>query len=92
MHLTIRTGSFHCQLDEAIKGGIMRDQTRNIETFKLGAARLNEFEFHKHQGEMSEHITSTEEQSRDGVKTRKERVAQLTKQAHEKVLRRKKRR
>jgi len=92
MHLTIRTGSFHCQLDETIKGDIMRDQTRNIETFKVGAARLNEFEFHKHQGEMSEHTTPTEEQAKDELRTRKERVAQLTKQAHEKVLRRKKRR
>ena len=70
----------------------MRDQTRNIETFKVGAARLNEFEFHKHQGEMSEHNTAGEEQTRDELGTRKERVAQLTRQAHEKVLRRKKRR
>jgi hypothetical protein len=34
----------------------MKDQTRNIETFKVGAgAKMNEFDFHKHQGEMHEH-------------------------------------
>jgi hypothetical protein len=33
----------------------MKDQTRNIETFKVGATRVNEFDFHKHQGEMHEH-------------------------------------
>ena len=34
----------------------MKGQTRNIETFKVGAgARVNEFDFHKHQEEMQEH-------------------------------------
>jgi hypothetical protein len=33
----------------------MKDQTRNIETFKVGATRINEFDFHKHQREMHEH-------------------------------------
>ncbi len=33
------------------EGGIMRGQTRNIETFKVGTgARMNEFDFHKHSG------------------------------------------
>src|SRR6266536_1898589 len=46
------------------KGVIMRDQTRNIETFKVGAStRVNEFDFHKHQGEMHEHHTNEHERS-----------------------------
>lgn len=70
----------------------MRDQTRNIETFKVGAGtRVNEFDFHKHQGEMHEHHTNEHEQSFDQAETKAERVAQLMRQAHEKVMRRKKR-
>ena len=70
----------------------MKDQTRNIETFKVGATRVNEFDFHKHQGEMHEHHGNEQEQSFGKVETKAERVAALTKQAHEKVLRRRKRR
>lgn len=70
----------------------MRDQTRNIETFKVGTgARMNEFDFHKHQEEMHEH--HGEESAHGAAKSEAtaERVARLTKQAHEKVLKRKKR-
>lgn len=71
----------------------MKDQTRNIETFKVGAgAKMNEFDFHKHQGEMHEHHGAEIEQSSDKSETTAERVARLTQQAHEKVMRRKKRR
>ncbi len=71
----------------------MRDQTRNIETFKVGAgAKMNEFDFHKHQAEMHEHQDAEIEQNLNQTETTAERVARLTKQAHEKVLRRKKRR
>jgi hypothetical protein len=71
----------------------MRDQTRNIETFKVGAGtRVNEFDFHKHQGEMHEHHTNEHEQSFGKVETKAERIAQLIRQAHEKVMRRRKRR
>jgi hypothetical protein len=70
----------------------MKDQTRNIETFKVGATRVNEFDFHKHQGEMHEHHGNKQEQGFGKVETKADRVAALTKQAHEKVLRRKKRR
>jgi len=69
----------------------MRDQTRNIETFKVGATRVNEFDFHKHQGEMHEHHEDEHERASAKPETTAERVARLTKQAHEKVLRRKKR-
>jgi len=70
----------------------MKDQTRNIETFKVGTNRVNEFDFHKHQGEMHEHRGRDPEQDLNKSETTAERVARLTKEAHEKVLRRKKRR
>ena len=71
----------------------MKGQTRNIETFKVGAGtRVNEFDFHKHQGEMHEHPANEDEQGFGKAETKAERVAEITKQAHEKVLKRKKRR
>jgi hypothetical protein len=69
----------------------MKDQTRNIETFKVGATRVNEFDFHKHQGEMREHQDDSRPHASGKTETTGERVARLTKQAHEKVLKRKKR-
>ena len=70
----------------------MRDQTRNIETFKVGATgRVNEFDFHKHQEEMHEHHDEMRHETA-APETKAERVAKVTKKAHEKVLRRKKRR
>jgi hypothetical protein len=71
----------------------MRDQTRNIETFKVGTgARMNEFDFHKHQEEMHEHHDESESHPIDSGETKAARVADIMKKAHEKVLRRKKRR
>ena len=69
----------------------MRDQTRNIETFKVGATRVNEFDFHKHQGEMHEHHAAERERNDGRASARAEQVADLMKQAHKKVERRKKR-
>jgi hypothetical protein len=70
----------------------MKGQTRNIDTSKVGAKGVNEFEFHKNQGEMREHHDNNQEQGAGKVQTKAERVAEVTKLAHEKVLRRKKRR
>ena len=71
----------------------MKGQTRNIETFKVGAGtRVNEFDFHKHQEEMHEQHTPEHEEGLGKTETKAERIARLTKEAHEKVLRRKKRR
>ena len=70
----------------------MKSQTRNIETFKVGTTRVNEFDFHKNQGEMHEHHNDAGEKGSNKTETRAEKVARLTKQAHEKVLRRKKKR
>jgi hypothetical protein len=69
----------------------MKDQTRNIETFKVGATRVNEFDFHKHQGQMHERNDADQTPGSSSTETTAERVARLTKQAHEKVLKRKKR-
>jgi hypothetical protein len=70
----------------------MRDQTRNIETFKVGTAtQVNEFDFHKHQEEMHEHHDELR-QATGAPETTAERVAKVTKKAHEKVLKRKQRR
>jgi hypothetical protein len=70
----------------------MKGQTRNIETFKVGSTRVNEFDFHKHQGEMQEHRGNQPEPGAGTAQTKAERLAEVTKQAHAKVLRRKKRR
>ena len=71
----------------------MKDQTRNIETYKVGTgARLNEFDFHKAQEEMHEHHGDEPGTVPRQTETKAERVARLTKTAHEKVMRRKKRR
>ena len=69
----------------------MKDQTRNIETYKVGAgARLNEFDFHKAQEEMHEHHGDEPGTGPPQTETKAERLARLTKTAHEKVMRRKK--
>ena len=71
----------------------MKGQTRNIETFKVGKGnRMNEFDFHKHQGEMHGQPGPNIEQDANKSETTADRVARLTRQAHEKVLRRKKQR
>jgi len=69
----------------------MKGQTRNIETFKVGSTKVNQFDFHKHQGEM--HGTQLDDQLQPASTVRQaDRVAEVVKKAHEKVLRRKKRR
>jgi hypothetical protein len=67
-------------------------ETRNIETFKTGANRVNEFEFHKHQVEMAQHRGGKQPDGAGATQTKAERVQEVIKQAHEKVARRKKRR
>jgi hypothetical protein len=68
-------------------------ETRNIETFKVGAgAKPNDFDFHKPQNQTPERRGHEIAQNSDKTESAAERVARLTKEAHEKVLRRKKRR
>jgi hypothetical protein len=69
-----------------------RDQTRNIEAFKIGGTQVNEFEFHKNQERMSEQFEQHAGDKVSGAKpaTKAERVAELIAEAHRKVEKRKK--
>jgi hypothetical protein len=69
-----------------------REQMRNLDVAKVGAGNtVNEFEFHKHQGEMTEQEHAGQ-QGRGGSKrlTQAERVAQVTAAAHKKVEKKRK--
>ena len=70
----------------------MKGQTRNIETFKVGSTKVNEFDFHKHQGEMREGHADDHNRITSATESKADRVAEVMKKAHEKVLKRKKRR
>jgi len=50
----------------------MKGQARNIDTFKVGAKGVNEFDFHKNQGEMHEHHENNQEQGAGKVQTKAE--------------------
>jgi hypothetical protein len=69
-----------------------KDQTRNIETFKIGATRVNEFDFHKRQGEIPGQFARHKRgpSAESSPLTAAERIAQLTERAHKKLQRRKK--
>ena len=69
-----------------------RDQTRNIEAFKIGGTRVNEFEFHKNQGRMTEQVGQRTGDKASGTKpmTKAERVEELMAEAHRKVEKRRK--
>lgn len=55
-----------------------KDPTRNIVRYKIGGSHLNEFEFHKHQGEMAEEFQARADEGRElGQRTQADRVAQL---------------
>ncbi len=69
-----------------------REQMRNLDATKVGAqGQVNEFEFHKHQGEMTEQAHGGK-QGRGIPKriTQAERVAQITAAAHKKVEKKRK--
>ncbi|MFZ0062308.1 MAG: hypothetical protein WAL47_09745 [Pyrinomonadaceae bacterium] len=68
-----------------------RDQVRNLEIFKVGADAVNEFEFQKNQGELSEQQEYHLEQpdSASGPATEAERIEQVIADAHAKVEERK---
>ena len=67
-----------------------REQMRNLEISKLGATQVNEFEYQKNQGEMTEQEHGGQ-QGKDGKRmTQAERVAQITAAAHRKVEKRRK--
>ena len=70
-----------------------REQMRNLETSKIGATQVNEVEFHKNKGEMTE-----QHESHSGLipgsapQTKAERVAQIMADAHRKVEKKRKKR
>jgi hypothetical protein len=67
-----------------------REQMRNLEISKIGASQVNEFEYQKHQGEMSEQ-EHPGQQGRGGKRlTQAERVAQVMAAAHKKVEKKRK--
>jgi hypothetical protein len=68
-----------------------RDQMRNLEIFKVGADAVNEFEYQKNQGELTEqqehHLEH--QNSPSGPATEAERIEQVIADAHAKVEKRK---
>ena len=67
-----------------------REQMRNLEISKIGNSQVNEFEYQKHQGEMSEQEHPGKQGG--GVKrpTKAEQVAQVMAAAHKKVEKKRK--
>lgn len=68
-----------------------REQMRNLEISRIGATQVNEFEYQKHQGEMSEQEHQVQKGSEGKRLTQAERVAQVMAAAHRKVEKKRKR-
>ena len=67
-----------------------REQMRNLEISKIGANQVNEFEYQKHQGEISEQEHPGQQGSDGKRMTQAERVAQVMAAAHRKVEKKRK--
>ena len=68
-----------------------REQMRNLDVAKVGAGNpVNEFEYQKHQGEMTEQEHPHEQAGKTKRLTQAERVAQVTAAAHKKVEKKRK--
>jgi len=67
-----------------------REQMRNLEISKIGATQVNEFEFHKHQGEMTEQEHAGKQGGGGKRLTQAERIAQVMAAAHKKVEKKRK--
>jgi hypothetical protein len=68
-----------------------REQMRNLETFKIGGTQVNEFEYQKNQGQLTEqHEQHTGEGDTSKPLSKAERVKQVMADAHKKVEKRKK--
>ena len=67
-----------------------REQMRNLEISKIGATQVNEFEYQKHQGEMTEQEHAGKQGGGSKRLTQAERVAKITEAAHRKVEKRRK--
>ena len=70
-----------------------REQMRNLEVFKIGGTQVNEFEYQKRQGEMTEQLDRHPDEQAASSKrpTQAERVKQIMAAAHEKVEKKRKR-
>ena len=70
-----------------------REQVRNIEAVKVGTTELNEFEYERNQGQLTEQLEHQpgSEQSEIQRPTRAEQVQQITAAAHAKVEKRRRR-
>ncbi|HKZ79339.1 MAG TPA: hypothetical protein VJ124_13760 [Pyrinomonadaceae bacterium] len=69
-----------------------KDPTRNIVRYKIGGSHLNEFEFHKHQGEMAEEFQAPGDEGRElGKRSQADRVAQLMAAAKRKAAKNRRR-
>lgn len=68
-----------------------REQMRNLDVAKVGAGNpINEFEYQKHQGEMTEQEHPGQQGGGGKRLTQAERVAQITAAAHKKVEKKRK--
>jgi ATP-dependent helicase YprA (DUF1998 family) len=67
-----------------------REQMRNLEISKIGANQVNEFEYQKHQGEMSEQEHPGQQGGSGKRLTQAERVAEVMAAAHRKVEKKRK--
>jgi hypothetical protein len=67
-----------------------REQTRNLDLSKIGANQMNEFEYQKHQGELTEQEHPGQQKGGGKRLTRAEQVAEVTAAAHKKVAKRRK--
>ncbi len=70
-----------------------REQMRNLEVFKIGGTQVNEFEYQKKQGEMTEQLERHPDEIATASKrqTQAERVKQVMAEAHRKVEKKRKR-
>lgn len=69
-----------------------RDQMRNLETFKIGGSQVNEFEYQKNRGQMTEQFEHHADEAAKDAKpmTQAERVKAIMAAAHKKVEKRRK--
>jgi hypothetical protein len=69
-----------------------KDQMRNIETFKIGSSQVNEFEYQKNRGQLTEQFEHHSDEAVKGGKpmTQAERVKAIMAAAHKKVEKRRK--
>jgi len=69
-----------------------REQMRNLEVFKIGGTQVNEFEYQKKHGELTEQLDRHPDVAGTSRRpTQAERVKQLMAEAHKKVEKKRKR-